>query len=131
MHEKLPASIRSLSSWTDKILTDSKGRDWRLQDFIQTYNLSDYQKFYRDLYPFISPLISEDKELYEEIVRKYESNDNELSEAMKDNYLFESLFNFSIKLPFMSRSADDLIEVIRQINSNVQNLDYAIKVAKS
>lgn len=118
MQEKLEASIKSLAAWADKILADSKGSDLRLHFFKDAFNINDFQKFYHELKPYVIQLGSEDREMFGTLATVYEGNEALLSAAMKENFLASVLLSMSFNIPLFGRSADDLIDAIRQVRSN-------------
>ena len=131
MHDKLETSEKSLTSWVDKIFTDSKGTSWRLRNFIATYNIQDFRKFYLELQPHILQLRIEDPDMFENLVSRYEQNSNLMSETMNEHFLFHALSRIGSNLPYFGRSANDLIEVLRQIHSNAKNLESSLKIFRS
>ena len=131
MHNKLETSVKGLAVWVDKILIDSKGTEWRLSNFLDTFNIHDFQKFYSELQPHVLSLKLEESALFGNLVSTYESNSKAMSEAMKDNFLHDLLLNITLDLPFWGRSANDLIEVLRQIHSNSVNLVNALQTFRS
>ena len=131
MHGKLETYVKSLTAWVDQILTDSKGTSWRLRNFIATYNIHDFQKFYQELQPHILQLRLEDPDMFENLVSRYEQNSNLMSEAMNEHFLFHALSRIGSNLPYFGRSANDLIEALRQIHSNAMNLESSIKIYNS
>jgi hypothetical protein len=126
MHNKLIPSIKSLVNWSDKILIDSARKEWRLSDFVDTFNIKDYQKFYNELLPFVKDLKSDDNQMIENLVSTYEINGSVLSEAMKDNFLYEIFSSLLLNMPIIGRKADNLINAIKGIKSNSENLDYSL-----
>jgi len=131
MHNKLESSVKNLTAWTDKILTDSKGSNMRLQGFIETYNIKDFQQFYRELLPYVNQLKSEDPELFGNLVTTFEGNISTMSEAMKESSLYNILLNIFSNFPAFGRSANDLIDALKQIQSNTMNLENALRVFRS
>ena len=131
MHNKLESSIKNLTAWIDKILTDSKGTNMRLQGFIETYNIKDFQQFYRELLPYVAQLKSEDHELFGNLVTTFEGNISTMSEAMKESSLYNILLNIFTDIPAFGRSANDLIDALKQIQSNTMNLENALRVFRS
>ena len=131
MHNKLESSIKNLTAWIDKILTDSKGTNMRLQGFIETYNIKDFQQFYRELLPYVTQLKSEDPELFGNLVTTFEGNISTMSEAMKESSLYNILLNIFTNFPAFGRSANDLIDALKQIQSNTMNLENALRVFRS
>ena len=131
MHNKLESSIKNLTAWIDKILTDSKGTNMRLQGFIETYNIKDFQQFYRELLPYVAQLKSEDHELFGNLVTTFEGNISTMSEAMKESSLYNILLNIFSNFPAFGRSANDLIDALKQIQSNTMNLENALRVFRS
>ena len=51
----------------------------RLQGFIETYNIKDFQQFYRELLPYVTQLKSEDPELFGNLVTTFEGNISTMS----------------------------------------------------
>ena len=90
MHNKLETSVKSLTAWVDKILVDSKGTEWRLRNFSDAYNITDFQKFYNELLPHVTRLKMEDSDLFEKLATTFEQNSKKLSEAMEER--FSTLF---------------------------------------
>jgi len=131
MHNKLESSVKNLTAWTDKILTDSKGTNMRLQGFIETYNIKDFQQFYRELLPYVTQLKAEDPELFGNLVTTFEGNISTMSEAMKESSLYNILLNIFTNFPAFGRSANDLIDALKQIQSNTMNLENALRVFRS
>lgn len=131
MHDKLIPSIKSLANWSDKILIDSARKEWRLGDFVDTFGIKDYQKFYNELLPFVKELKSDNNQMIENLVGTYEINSSMLSEAMKENRFYEIFSSLLLDIPIIGRKADDLINAIKEIKSNTENLDYNLKITNT
>ena len=131
MNEKLPITLKNLISWTDKILNDSKGREWRLYNFISAFNVKDFVSFYNELIPFVKELRKEDIELFDKYIINFENNKTKLDEACQEYWLAELAIKLLTDTYFWGRSADDLIEVIKDIKTNAENISYSLKVFKS
>ena len=129
MHEKLLTSIGSLKNWSDKILSESTRDEWRLNNFVSAFNISDYQKFYKELLPFVKNLRVNEHPMIKTLVETYEHNTSVLHEAMKENFLYEMLASVLLDVPAMGRKADDLINAIKEIKSNTENLEYTLTIS--
>ena len=131
MNEKLPFTLNNLISWTDKILNDSKGREWRLYNFVNSFNIKDLISFYRELIPFVKELRKDDLELFDKYIKIFENDKARLDEACQEYWLAELTIKLLTDTYFWGRSADDLIEVIKDIKTNTENINYTLKIFKS
>jgi hypothetical protein len=128
MNDKTLTSVKSLKSWTEKILADAGKKEMRLRFFIQDYNIEDFRKFYIELIPFMDRLATLDPEIFESLVRRYKENQEILNEAMKEYFLNQLFWNWLLNSLFMGRKADDLIKALNQIRSNAENIEYSLKL---
>ena len=130
IHDKLETSIKNLVAWVDKILTESRSREWRRNDFLSNYDISDLLRFYNELLPYINHLKTENNAVFGKQADLYIKNGVELKAAMKSNFFYDLMANTFLETLF-DRSADDVMEALRNILSNVKNLEYAVKIQKA
>ena len=74
--------------------------------------------------PYVSELRSTDNDMIRNLATTYENNGAILMEAMKENILGKFLLSFDM----VSRPADDLIDAIKEIRSNTENLEYSLNL---
>lgn len=122
-------SIGSLKNWSDKILGESKRGEWRLSSFVSAFNIIDYQKFYKELLPFVKNLRADENPMIKTLLETYEHNNSVLHEAMKENFLYDMLASVLLDVASTGRKADDLINAIKEIKSNTENLEYTLTIS--
>lgn len=129
MKEKLPATLINLVAWCDKILNDSTGREWRVNNFVHDFGIDDFVSFYSELIPFVSDLENEDFELFRNYVSLFVVNKSRLDEAKEDYWLADVVASMFSHTYFFGRSADDLIQVLKDIKTNTENIVYSLKIS--
>lgn len=129
MNNKLATSISSLINWSDRIIKEGGRGQYRLRNFMADHNIPDYRQFYFELLPYLTNLTNENPELFQSLVDKYIQNGETLSEAMKENFLSILLMSLSFDLPYIMRSADDLVAAIKEIKANSENIAYSISIS--
>lgn len=131
MNEKLPVSVKSLLSWSEKIIHDSGNGDWRLKEFILQFSIREYCRFYDELMPHIHALKSIDEEMFAAQADSFEINRKVMEKAMKERVSWAWLGETYMSTFFRGRSADDLIAAIKDIRSNIGNIHYSITIYTS
>lgn len=131
MNNKLPASLASLKSWSEQILANASGREWRLSNFADAFNMGDYMQFYRELLPFVQEIDAAGNPMLAGFVRTYAENGALLEEAMQEGWLAGFFIGLYSDMPFVGRRADDLIEAIRQVRGNAENLELFLRTMQA
>ncbi|MFC0772889.1 hypothetical protein [Terrimonas alba] len=95
---------------------------------IQHYRLS---KILQGTASFRKKFETDENPMIKTLVETYEHNNSVLHEAMKENFLYDMLASVLLDVPSTGRKADDLINAIKEIKSNTENLEYTLKIYTS
>ena len=131
MNQKLPISVNNLLSWSEKIILDSGRSSRRLREFILDFNIREYCRFYDEMMPHVKELEHIDEEIFATHVTRFETNRAFMQEAMRERGLLTWLGDTYMEFFFRGRSSDDLVAVIKDIRSNLENLHYSLKIYAS
>jgi len=126
MRRQLITSLQSLSNWVDKILSGGK-REMNLNTFLDTYNIEDLQKFYKEMEQFVKEIAKELPQC-QKLIDEFVENEKKLDiESKRQSISLCSIFNNDFSI-FQRRSSKDLVFVLSQIRDNVENLIYQVKI---
>jgi hypothetical protein len=128
MTNKIILSIDSLTNWTEKLLLEGHKGSWTLQDFIETFDVKSYQKFYIELIPFITELTDLNNQEISKLASDYLKNKDKLQDSLMPNtFALFDIFTSWAKVD-NSRRIDNFLLVLTDIKNNTSNFIYQLKI---